>query len=109
MVEHGRFYKDESERAKRIKIFKESGEYIDAFNMAGIKSYVLGINRFADLTNEEFLSASTGYNYKPRKDVSQGTSFRYADVSDAPPSTDWRQKGAVTGVKDQAACGKSNI
>ncbi|XP_027072941.2 senescence-specific cysteine protease SAG39-like [Coffea arabica] len=105
MVEHGRVYKDEAEKAKRFKIFKETVEYIEAFNKAGNKSYVLGINRFSDLTNEEFLSASTGYNYKPRKDVSQGTSFRYADVSDAPPSMNWRQKGAVTGVKDQAACG----
>lgn len=103
MAQHGRVYKDEAEKAKRFKIFKETVEYIEAFNKAGDKSYVLGINQFADMTNEEFLSTSTGY--KPRKDVSRGTSFRYADVSEVPPSMDWREKGAVTDVKDQQNCG----
>lgn len=103
MAQHGRVYKDEAEKAKRFKIFKETVEYIEAFNKAGNKSYVLGINQFADMTNEEFLSTSTGY--KPRKDVSRGTSFRYADVSEVPPSMDWRKKGAVTDVKDQQTCG----
>ncbi|KAL3534314.1 hypothetical protein ACH5RR_002775 [Cinchona calisaya] len=101
MAQYGRVYKNEAEKANRYKIFKENVEFIDSFNKAGTKSYNLGINQFADLTNEEFRAARNGY--KPKECI--GTLFRYENVSAVPSTMDWRKKGAVTGIKDQGQCG----
>ncbi|CAI9099951.1 OLC1v1036853C1 [Oldenlandia corymbosa var. corymbosa] len=101
MVQYGRVYKDDAEKASRYNIFKKNVEYIESFNKAGTKSYKLGINKFADLTNEEFTSARN--KYKPRE--CKGTLFRYENLSAVPASMDWRKKGAVTPIKDQGQCG----
>ncbi|KAG6420583.1 hypothetical protein SASPL_117126 [Salvia splendens] len=102
MVENGRMYKDEGEKVKRFNIFKENVEYIESFNEAASKPYKLAVNRFADLTNAEFHNSRNGYRTGPKASVS--SPFRYANVSAAPASIDWRKKGAVTPVKDQGQC-----
>ncbi|BFG27928.1 hypothetical protein CerSpe_142020 [Prunus speciosa] len=33
------------------------------------------------------------------------SSFRDGNVTDVPPSVDWREKGAVIPIKDQGKCG----
>lgn len=106
MTQYGRTYKDDAEKAKRFKIFKENVEYIESFNAAGFRPYKLAINNFADLTNEEFQATRNGYKMGPYQKSSKVSSFRYANVSAVPSSIDWRKKGAVTGVKDQGQCGK---
>lgn len=105
MAQYGRVYKDDVEKAKRYKIFKENLEFIESFNKAGNRPYKLGINEFADITNEEFRTARNGYI--PWK-VSESKSFVYENVSTVPSTVDWRKRGAVTPVKDQGQCGKSN-
>ncbi|KZV57545.1 vignain-like [Dorcoceras hygrometricum] len=105
MAQHGRVYKDDTEKAERFKIFKENVEYIESFNEAGVRSYKLGINKFADLTNDEFRASRNGYKRGSHEISSKVSSFRYANVSAVPPSVDWRKKGAVTGIKDQGQCG----
>ncbi|KAH6759486.1 TRICHOME BIREFRINGENCE-LIKE 37 [Perilla frutescens var. frutescens] len=107
MVESGRVYKDEAEKAKRFNIFKENVEYIESFNeAAAARPYKLAINKFADLTNEEFQASRNGYKVVTShpKSSSKVSSFRYANVTAAPASIDWRTKGAVTAVKDQGQC-----
>ncbi|KAH6765292.1 senescence-associated gene 12 protein [Perilla frutescens var. frutescens] len=106
MVENGRVYKDDAEKAKRFKVFKENVEYIESFNEAGAQPYKLSINKFADLTNEEFQASKNGYKVTSHpKPSSKVSSFRYANVTATPASIDWRTKGAVTAVKDQGQCG----
>ncbi|TVU09633.1 hypothetical protein EJB05_43119 [Eragrostis curvula] len=107
MVEHGRTYKDEAEKARRLEIFRANAKLIDSFNAAGKHSYRLATNKFADLTNDEFRAARTGLRMPEAAAGARSGRFRYENFSlaDAPPSMDWRKLGAVTGVKDQESCG----
>ncbi|MFQ6639269.1 hypothetical protein Gotur_015994 [Gossypium turneri] len=61
MAVHGRVYTDSAEHENLFAIFKENVERIDAFNNGVEKGYKLGVNKFADLTNEEFRSLHIGY------------------------------------------------
>ncbi|XP_042397930.1 senescence-specific cysteine protease SAG39-like [Zingiber officinale] len=106
MAEHGRVYRDEAEKRRRFNIFKSNVELIDSFNAAaGKHKYTLGVNQFADMTNEEFKASHTGFrNVIAARPVRKG-GFRYENVSATPASVDWRAEGAVTPVKDQGSCG----
>ncbi|XP_073154188.1 senescence-specific cysteine protease SAG39-like [Henckelia pumila] len=103
MRKYGRVYQDTHEKAKRFKIFKKNVEFIERSNSEGTRTYKLRVNEFADLQNEEFRATRNGYKKLPHKKSS--TPFRYEGVKDVPESMDWREKGAVTGVKDQGQCG----
>ncbi|PHT49352.1 hypothetical protein CQW23_09099 [Capsicum baccatum] len=116
MARHGRTYKNDTEKAKRAKIFEENVKFIESFNNNGSKSYKLGINKFSDLTSEEFLRYYTtnhglnNYNKyfsTKSKQLSPTTisSFMYENMSDVPSNMDWRKSGVVTSVKDQGRCG----
>ncbi|KAK1424799.1 hypothetical protein QVD17_20137 [Tagetes erecta] len=102
MALHGRVYKDAAEKEMRFKIFKANVEHIEAFNNESGKSYKLGVNAFIDLTDEEFRASRTGFKVSSNP---RTTSFRYENLTEVPSSVDWRQKGAVTPVKDQGNCG----
>ena len=104
MTQYGRVYKDDTERATRYSIFKENVARIDAFNSQTGKSYKLGVNQFADLTNEEFKASRN--RFKGHMCSPQAGPFRYENVSAVPSTVDWRKEGAVTPVKDQGQCGK---
>lgn len=106
MVRYGRVYKDDAEKQMRFNIFKANVEFIESFNNAENQPYTVGINGFADQTNEEFKAARNGYKFSSNKKSERTTPFRYENVTAVPPSMDWRKKGAVTPVKDQGQCGK---
>ncbi|KAJ4825638.1 Cysteine proteinase rd21a [Turnera subulata] len=107
LVRHGKVYNALGEKEKRFEIFKDNLRFVDEHN-SGNWSYKVGMNRFADLTNEEFRSRYVGTR-------SRGTagnrlskaSDRYAPrVGESlPESVDWRKEGAVAPVKDQGSCG----
>ena len=105
MAQYGRVYKDAVEKEQRFQIFKDNYEYIESVNKAGNRKYKLGLNQFADITNEEFKASRLGF--KPMLKSTTG-SFQY-NLTDVPDSMDWRTKGAVTAVKDQGSCGKTYI
>merc|ERR1712038_497641 len=64
-----------------------------------VLALALGVNQFADLTNEEFVEQYTGYMHLEGMDV--------ADLSEVQPAAtiDWSDQNAVTPVKDQGQCG----
>ncbi|KAF5204890.1 Senescence-specific cysteine protease sag39 [Thalictrum thalictroides] len=103
MKSYGRTYKDNADRQMRFKIFKANVEFIDTFNKNGERSYVLGVNGFADQTNEEFIASRNGL--KKASKPKSSASFRYENVKAVPSTMDWRKKGAVTPIKDQGQCG----
>lgn len=106
MLQHGRMHTDDVERSLRFKIFMANVRYIQSFNEAGTKPYTLAINKFADLTNDEFRQFRTGFKTGSQSRTSTISSFRYRNFTEIPPTMDWRIKGAVTSVKDQGGCGK---
>ncbi|XVF78898.1 hypothetical protein PTKIN_Ptkin14bG0174800 [Pterospermum kingtungense] len=105
MAKHGRTYQSQAEKEKRFKIFKENLEYVQNFNKAGNKTYKLSLNKYSDLTHDEFVAARTGYIRPNNISTSTESTFSYAEFTDVPASMDWRDKGAVTPIKDQGDCG----
>lgn len=104
LAEHGKVYNALGEKDGRFQIFKDNLRYIDAHNSQD-RTYKLGLNRFADLTNEEYRSKYLGTKKLGSK---KRLSDRYApkDSDNLPDSVDWREKGAVTDIKDQGSCGE---
>lgn len=109
MARHGRVYKDEIEKEHRFKTFKENVEFIESFNQNGTKGYKLAINKYADLTTEEFTASFMGLDTslisQQESTDTTTSSFKYDSVTEVPPSMDWRNSGTVTGIKDQGRCG----
>lgn len=107
LVKHGKTYNALGEKDRRFQIFKDNLKFIDEHN-SGDHSYKVGLNKFADLTNEEYRKTYTGIKtIDAKKKVSKAKSDRYAasPADDLPESIDWRAKGAVSQVKDQGSCG----
>ncbi|BBN67754.1 senescence-associated gene 12, partial [Prunus dulcis] len=92
------FYKDAEEKERQFMIFKANLEFIKAFNKHMSQNYfTLSLNQFADLTNEEFWEIPNGYTKRSSKSI----------MSNSTKATlDWREKGAVTPIKDHGKCGK---
>ncbi|KAK9046460.1 hypothetical protein V6N11_052347 [Hibiscus sabdariffa] len=111
MVDYGRKYESESEKEMRYNIFKENLEYIENFNNVGNRTFKLGLNEFADMSQDEFMATHTGYNKIPDNLVliSETTSYAYekdSDILQVPLDVnfDWRDRGAVTPAKQQGKC-----
>ena len=117
---HQRVYKHGEETAKRFEIFKNNLKYVIERNSKakslGGNKHMLGMNKFADMSNEEFKEKYLSKIKKPmskknnylRRSMQQKKKAAAASC-EAPSSLDWRKKGAVTGVKDQGDCGKSYL
>ena len=103
--EYGRLYRNLDELVKKFEIFLDNLKYISESNAArSASSYRLGLNEFADWSREEFKEVYLHDNvhlstehYRP---------IKLGNVSYTASSLDWRQKGAVTPVKNQGRCGK---
>eukprot|EP00178_Gracilaria_changii_P005491 TRINITY_DN1906_c0_g2_i2.p2 TRINITY_DN1906_c0_g2~~TRINITY_DN1906_c0_g2_i2.p2 ORF type:complete len:281 (+),score=49.67 TRINITY_DN1906_c0_g2_i2:33-845(+) len=63
---------------------------------------LFGINQFADLCADEFKSH---HNLRIGNTTNEYFKFTPAQVAAAAGSVDWRQKGAVTAIKNQGMCG----
>lgn len=97
------------EREKRLAIFCSNYDYITEHN-AKDHSYTLGITEFADLFFSEFANMYNNSVPQPTKSdlLLQGIPFagvHYASGATVPSAVDWRDKGAVTSVKQQGQCG----
>lgn len=108
LVKHGKVYNALGEKEKRFEIFKDNLRFIDEHNSEN-RTYKVGLNRFADLTNEEYRSMYLGAKKSVRKNTLKAkNSDRYLPrVGESLPDfVDWRKEGAVVDVKDQGSCGE---
>jgi len=106
-VTHNKQYDSQFEFVRRL-IWESNLKYIQRHNLEydnGVHSYSLGMNVFGDLTFEEFKAAYLGAKLVRRNNTAATTYLSPENVKDLPDSVDWRTKGYVTGVKNQAQCG----
>lgn len=88
-----------SEQQYRYKVFKYNMDWISKMN-AQNHSYSLGLTPFSDLTHTEFINSKLCGCMIQQKHISKQTINTVFEES-----IDWREKGAVTPVKNQLACG----
>jgi len=93
----------------RFEIFKQHYDEVEQHN-AGNFTWTVGLNQFSDLTREEFKATYLRYN-PLRRSGGKHVSLEELRAMNKGPNAypngavDWRQKNAVTGVKDQGQCG----
>lgn len=107
LIKHGKVYNALGEKERRFEIFKDNLKFIDEYNSQIGLSYKVGLNKFADLTNDEYRKMYLGTKIDSKRSLYSPKSDRYSvrDGDDLPDSIDWRTKGAVAPVKDQGSCG----
>jgi cathepsin L len=86
----------------RFGIFKKNWELIHEHNNKN-HSWKMGINRWMDLSWEEFSSSRLGIYDRPKS--RNNALFVMPDNVPSISSLDWRTKGVVNPVKDQGQCG----
>ena len=86
---------------KRFEIFKDNLFFIHNHNSKD-SSFKLGINKYTDLTNQEF-SENNKLSLPFQKKCDKFNV--YIIESEETENYDWRLHNAVTGVKDQGQCG----
>jgi cathepsin L len=89
----------------RYTVFKANMDKIYLANKQK-HSYTLGMNEMGDMTHAEFKATKLGYKRIDRSYArSKNSEGPHMHVKKAPATVDWRNKGAVTPIKNQQQCG----
>jgi len=104
MARNGKHYTTEFEFTYRLGVFKRNAIYVaehNARHAAGLETFDLEMNLFADMEINEFVDKYTMKNFK----VTSKCTGNQAPVDNLPDAVDWTTKGAVTPIKNQGQCG----
>jgi len=99
---HSKSYNHE-EFQKRKDIFIANLRFVETHNANVNHTYKVAMNQFGDMTGEEFSKFYKGLKYDAKK--FDHSKVRRGNATGAPTNFDWRDKGAVTHVKNQEQCG----
>jgi cathepsin L len=105
MRTHAKSYSNE-EFIYRWNVWRENQLFIDAHNRQN-HTYTLAMNQFGDFTAAEFSKLYKGLSFDYSAHLQKAKFAQAAEqpVVGLPSDFDWRQKGAVTHVKNQGQCG----
>lgn len=114
---NGKVYRDEEEYEQRFQNFKGNLKYVmgKMLGRGSIWEAMVGLNKFADLRNEEFKDVYTSKIKMPfskKQGIQMVSELQRGGEKvscEAPLSIDWRKRGAVTGVRDQGECGMFSL
>ncbi|CAI4225171.1 unnamed protein product [Auanema sp. JU1783] len=102
---HNKQYESKRHAFKRFRVFKRNLKSIDTWQKREMGTAVYGVTQFSDMTSSEFKKTYLPYLWDlpvyPNKILTDDDMPR----GDIPEFMDWREKGAVTGVKNQGSCG----
>ncbi|KAH9245967.1 hypothetical protein BASA81_016508 [Batrachochytrium salamandrivorans] len=102
---HGKTYSTSNEYLHRLANFQASLARVQSHNAQPQRTFDMGVTLFADLSDEEFLQL---VETKITDCYANGTStshFPQQPLLTLPNAIDWRERGAVTPVKNQGQCG----
>lgn len=100
MSKYGKTYAAPEEARYRLRVFNDNLLKIKEHNAKNLP-WTLGVNKFADVSAEEFAYKFCGCAKDPKTRGTRQTTL----VGDVPARVDWREQGAVTPVKNQGMCG----
>merc|ERR1712010_95912 len=100
---YNKSYTDAAEFEYRLSVFNQTLKIIQERNAEGEAEH--GINKFADLTRDEFRAMYLGYTPEHRSSDPETEELAPTLNTSSVSSVDWRTKGVLTPVKDQAQCG----
>jgi C1A family cysteine protease len=95
-------YDSPAEQNVRLQVFHNNVRLINTVNRQN-RGYTLAINHHADRSHSEYLSLLN--SQRPPAENNGATHSHIHSHDILPSSIDWRDKGAVSPVKDQGVCG----
>jgi len=107
MLQFNKIYNDAEEESFRYSVWAENYKIIQKFN-ADEHSFTMGLNRFSDLTLDEFKDLMHLNPGPPSNNICELMNKMPNELNnkyDVPDAFDWRTKGVVSSVKDQGQCG----
>lgn len=104
-LQFNRNYDNAEEHDMRFRIFKQNLYQIRQLNKFEQGTAEYGVTEFADMTLNEYKMRTGLLMRRPEDTNDIGNSLAEIPDIELPESFDWREKGAVTPVKNQGSCG----
>lgn len=99
---NGKTYGVSTEEEYRRSVFMVNFHKVNNHNSTEGKTWTMALNKFADLTSDEFRATYTGLNHSVES--KRPKNYVNHNVETTPSAQDWRGRG-VSEVKDQGRCG----
>ncbi|TNV77233.1 hypothetical protein FGO68_gene7536 [Halteria grandinella] len=104
LVKHGKVYSTSQEFMIRQNLFYEAKKNIEIANSREGITHKLGLNKFADWTDEEYKSLLKNKPEPVQRIITQHSHYK---VGELPQKVDWREQNAVNPIQDQGKCSSS--